>query len=157
MKRLKFIPLIVISGLFSGCSPDLIVNSFVQTGNPTVNAQNNIELPVRVVVKNRGNTGAGTFKVCVEYTRDGQTYVVAFTVPNQSDIWYPHTSGTLAASETVTFEGILTILSSNHGETITLKATADCCSGDEFKPDYCRVYESNETNNGSSLITVSLP
>lgn len=32
MKRLKFIPLIVISCLFSGCSPDLIVNSFEQTG-----------------------------------------------------------------------------------------------------------------------------
>jgi hypothetical protein len=38
-----------------------------------------------------------------------------------------------------------------------LKAIADSCSGDEFMPDYCRVEESNETNNESTPISIALP
>lgn len=164
MKIGKLTLLIACVGLLlSGCvgKPDLVVTTLETTGPPTVNAENQVEVPIRVVVKNEGNAAAGIFKVATEYTggtiEPSRTFVVAFTVPGQSDIWYPHTSGSLAAGSTVNFAGKVTFNPGEHGVTVSLKATADSDSGDEFMPAYCRVEESNEDNNESTLISVSLP
>ncbi len=164
MKTCKLAVLIVCMGLLlSGCvgEPDLVVTTLETTGPPTVNAENSVEVPIRVVVKNQGNAAADIFKVATEYTGGAidpsSTFVVAFTVPGQSDIWYPHTSGSRAAGSTVTFAGKVTFNSAEHGVTVSLKATADSCSGDEFMPAYCRVDESDEGNNQSASISVALP
>ena len=140
-----------------GCKPDLVVSSLEATGSPTVNAANSVEVPIRVVVRNQGSESAGVFKTCTEYTSAGRSYQVAFTVPGQTDIWCPHTSASLASGSNVTFNGKVTFHPSLHGVTVTLTATADSCAGDEFTPAYCRVDESNETNNKSSAISLSLP
>jgi hypothetical protein len=149
--------------LLCGCVayPDLVVNTLETTGSPTVNSENRVEVPIRVVVKNQGSASAGIFKVATEYTGGKidptRTFVVAFNVPSQSDFWYPRTSSSLAAGSTVTFAGKAIFNSGEHGVTVSLKATADSCSGDEFMPAYCRVEESNEGNNASAPISVSLP
>jgi len=143
-----------------GGLPDLVVTTLEQTGDPTVNAENQVEVPIRVVVKNQGTVSAGIFKVATEYTEPrpgGGTYVVAFTVPGQSSIWYPFTKVSLASGATKTFAGKVTFHPSVHNVTVSLKAIADSCSGDEFMPDYCRVKESNETNNESAPIPLTLP
>ena len=141
-----------------GCGdPDLVVTTLESTGSPTINAENSVELPIRVVVRNQGDAGAGIFKVATEYTGSQGTFVVAFTVPGQSDIWYPYTSSTLAAGADTAFSGKVTFNPSIHGETVSLKAIADSCSGDEFMPAYCRVEESDETNNESAPLSASLP
>lgn len=161
MRILKLAVLVVcVSLLIGACdsgSPDLVVTTLETTGTPTVNVENSVELPIRVVVKNQGSAAAGVSKVAVEYTRAGGTFVVAFTVPGQADIWYPHTSASVPAEGEETFSGLLTFHPSIHGETVTLKAIADSCSSDEFMPDYCRVEESDEGNNGSAAISVALP
>ncbi len=158
MKGFRFPVCVGMASLFcTGCMPDLVVSSFQMTGTPTVNSENAVELPVRAVIKNNGTASADIFKTCTEYTGPQGKYVVAFTVPGQSDIWYPHTSGPLGAGGTVQFDGKVIFHPSTHGVDVTVTATADCCSGDEFMPDYCRVKESDETNNVSSPISVTLP
>lgn len=137
--------------------PDLVVTTMETTGNPTVNLEGSAVVPIRVVIENQGDAAADIFKVSTAYNGTGGPYAVAFTVAGQSSMWYPYTSEPLAAGDDVTFSGNLTFISSVHGVTVSITAMADSCSGDEFMPDYCRVEESNEDNNESSAISVSLP
>jgi hypothetical protein len=141
----------------SALGTDLVVTTLETTGPPTVNPEGSVELPIRVEVKNQGDAAAGIFKVATEYTGPQGTFVVAFTVPGQSSSWYPYTSASLAAGSVVNFAGKVTFRPKLRGVTVSLKATADSCSGDEFMPDYCRVEESNEGNNEATAISVSLP
>jgi len=162
MKKNDLVHLVIgMSLLFAGCKPDLVVTTLETTGPATINAQNSVEVPVRVVVRNQGNEPAGVFKISTEYTggaiNPSNTFAVAFTVPGQPNIWYPYTDGTLAAGSSVPFAGKVTFHPSEHGVTVSLKARADSCSGDEFMPAYCRVEESSETNNDSAALSVSLP
>jgi uncharacterized repeat protein (TIGR01451 family) len=138
-------------------SADLVITTFQTTGPGIINAEGQIEVPIRLIVKNQGGTEAGIFKVSTEYTGPNGTFVVAFTVPGQRDIWYPYTNAPLAAGDEVTFAGAVTFRGTLAGETVSVRSTADSCSGDEFMPDYCRVEESNEGNNDSAPISVSLP
>ena len=137
--------------------PDLVVSTFKTTGSATINAENSVVLPVQVIIKNQGDSDASLFKVATGYTGKSGSYVIAFTVKGQDNLWYPYTSTSLKPEETVTFNGIVTFHSSIHNEAITLWAVADSCSGDEFKPNYCRVDESDEENNYSPSISIFLP
>jgi hypothetical protein len=159
MRTLRLTVIVAALGILAtGCppvtGPDLIVESFVVTGTPTV-VGSTVEVPVSVTVKNQGDASATTFKVSTEYTSSTGTFVMAFTVPGQANIWYPFTPGNLAAGSSVTFDGKVTFIIG--GETVTARAVADSCSGDEFMPAYCRVDESDETNNVSSDVTIVLP
>jgi hypothetical protein len=137
--------------------PDLVVTSLIRTGPPTLNLQGRVEVPIRVKVSNQGNTAAGIFKVATEYTRPQGTFVVAFTVPGQDNTFYPFTKTPLAAGNSVTFTGKVIFHPSVRNVTVTLRAIADSCSGEEFVPDFCRVKESDERNNTSVPLTLSLP
>lgn len=146
--------------ILSGCvppveMPDLIVTDFETTGAPFFRQDQGVSVPVRVTVKNQGNANAGIFKVSLHYTGSQGTFAVAFQVEGQDNLWYPYTSANLSPGNEVTFEGNALFIHGN--ETVSLWALADSCSGDEFMPDYCRVDESNETNNESDAIAVILP
>ena len=134
--------------------PDLVITEFETRGSPQPQEDGTIVLPVRVVVRNRGNAAAGIFKVSVDYSGSRGTFVLPFS--SQGSIWYPFTNASLPAGGEVTFLGELTFVFANN-ETVAITALADSCSSDEFMPDYCRVRESNETNNESISVTVSLP
>jgi hypothetical protein len=162
MKRGKLLALttacaVILMFLFA-CNgkPDLVVDSLQVTGPPVLNATGSYEVDISVVVKNQGSSAAGAFKVSVEYTSPQGTFAVSFRVPAQPSIWYPSTTG-LAEGSRVTFNGKLTFHPSVKNMTITIRAIADSCSGDEFMPNYCRVDESNEANNKSTAVTVVLP
>lgn len=137
--------------------PDLVVTSITTSGSPravSTAAGNVVEVPLTVVVKNQGPVPAGAFKVSTDFTKPGGgTFAVAFTVGGS--VWYAQLTG-LAAGASQTITGKLSFLSSVHG-AVTVKATVDSCSGDEFMPAECRVKESNETNNQSSSISITLP
>ena len=135
--------------------PDLVVTSITRTGAP-VAAAGNVEVPVTVVVRNQGNAAAGAFKVSTDFSKAGAApLAVAFKVDGQSDIWYPHATG-LAAGNSATFRGKLLFLSAVHG-AVTVKALADSCAGEEFAEAWCHVKESNEGNNQSTALAVTLP
>jgi CARDB len=159
MNSLRIVVALILTMSFAGCaSLDLVVTDWQLTGAPTINSENKVEVPVRAVVRNQGSAAAGIFKVAAEYLdSQGRIFVATFTVPGQSDIWYPHTTMALAAGSDATFDGKLTFHPAVHGETVSLTATADSCSGDELMPEYCRVNESNESNNKSTAISVPLP
>lgn len=165
MKACKSFLLIASCCFFMGVAgtscpgPDLVVTTLETTGAASVNADNSVELPIRVIVTNQGAVPALEFKVSVGWAADdgSSSGVVSFTVPGEASIWYPSTSALLDAGDSVTFEGILTFNSSIHGLDGSITALADSCSGDEFMPDYCRVPEDDETNNGSGSLAVSLP
>ena len=139
--------------------PDLVVTSLEETGYSGVDLEGRPVVLARVVIRNRGGSAADIFKVSTEYNRVGEpyTYGVAFTVPGQGSISYPFTSAPLAPGDEVSFEGKVTFPSYMQGVDVEIRALADSCDGDEFKPDYCRVEESNEGNNVSSSISVLLP
>lgn len=144
-------------GTWGLARPDLVVESLETTGSAAINPEGSVEVPVRVVVRNSGSDTADMFKTGTEYAGPDGTYTVAFTVPGQENIWYPYTSQPLAPGDEVTFDGKVTFHPEEHGITVALYAVADSCGGDEFKPDYCRVEERDETNNDSAPICVALP
>lgn len=141
-------------------TPDLVVTRIESTGPATVNETNFVEVPISVTVLNRGTADAGIFKTSIMFIGPNtfeNGFNVAFTVPDQSDRWYPWTRNSLAPGSEVSFRGILTFHSSRRGQTISLYAVVDSCGGDEFMPAYCRVIESNEGNNNSNTISLMLP
>ncbi len=162
---MKIYKLLIVMGIlcliFCGCTPpvelpDLVVTEFKTNGSPFFREVDKVTVvPVSVTIKNIGNADAGIFKVSLEYAGTQGTFVVAFQVEGQTNMWYPYTNKSLKPGEEISFEG--NALFNRRGETVSLKAWADSCSGDEFMPEYCRVEESNENNNGSASITVVLP
>jgi hypothetical protein len=145
--------------LLSGCAtvpgpspgkPDLVVTKFETTGPATVNAQNSVVLPIRVVVKNQGSVVTYIFRTAIEYTGPWGTNIVPFTVPVESDMSYPWTP--LSGGGEMEYKGKITFHPSLHNVTLSLVAIADSCSGTP-----CRVDESNGNNNRSAPISVFLP
>lgn len=138
--------------------PDLQITEF-EVGDPPAapNIEGFYEVPVRMVVENTGGQAADEFKSAVYYTtEEDQTFVAAFTVEGQTDIWYPRTAGNLAAGAEVEFEGVVSLPDDYAGTTVVLQGEADSTSGDEFMPDYGRVRETNENNNLSDEVEVAL-
>jgi hypothetical protein len=138
--------------------PDLVVTSLTTTG-PAVVVNGAVQLPIQVVVKNQGLAAAAVFKVAVEYSPagGGGPFAVAFDVPGEASHWYPSTNNPLPSGKSVAFSGDLKFNPATHGVRVSLRATADSCSGDEFAEDFCRVRESNEANNRSVARWVVLP
>lgn len=139
-------------------APDLVVTQFAQAGDPVVNDNGNIEVPVRMTVRNQGSSDAAIFKSSTQYTTAaGGSFVAAYTVPGEADLFYPWTDGALGPGREASFSGVVTFLSSLRGQTVSLTGLADSCSGDELVPDFCRVDEGNEENNISSAVDIALP
>lgn len=137
--------------------PDLVVTEFRTTGAVTVRTDGFQEVPVRVVVENQGNGIAQRFMLSARYITSRGDFMRPFTVPGQSSQWKPQTMASLYPNETVAIEGKLVGFPSSSGETVDFYIKADSCDGDEFMPSYCRVRESDETNNESDRIPVTLP
>lgn len=138
--------------------PDLVVSRLEVLGEPWVAPDGAVELMIRVTVNNAGAAEAGIFKIATEYSNDaGRPLVAAFTVPGQENPWYPFTDASLAPDGAVAFKGAVTFYASSQGQTVSLWAVADSCSGEEFMPDSCRVEEGNEDNNQTTPIAVKLP
>lgn len=170
MKRFILLLALLISGFIglswlSGCSgsrardakPDLVVVAFELTGPVTVDKENRSTVPVKVIVKNRGAGEAGRFKVAVVYMDPSGTHAIVFKVSNGS-----HSQGTfsrdpLEPGSEVAFNGTLVFDSSLQGMILPLYALADSCIGERDMPAYCRVDESNESNNRSDHVSVTLP
>lgn len=170
MKRLLFALALTVFGfvlagcqgssaraLAEDCKPDLVVTSFEITGAPIIDIEDRVVLPVRVIVKNQGDADADVFKVSTSYTGSRDMHVVAFTVPKRSHPWYPYTWDSLEAGAELTLDGTVTFDPSLHDATVALFAIADSCSGEEFMPGYCRIEESDEGNNQSQPVSVTLP
>jgi hypothetical protein len=137
--------------------PDLVVVEFLATGAVTLRPDGFQVVPVRVVIENQGDGISPRFMTSARYITSQGDFMRPFTVPGQSNQWKPTTMASLYPGETVAIEGVLLGYPGRSGETVDFYVKADSCDGEEFAPEYCSVYESNEMNNDSSYITVTLP
>ena len=110
----------------SPAGPDLIVRRLEVTGSPTL-VGNNVQVPVRVVLRNQGTTTARTFMTQMAFTDSRGTFAVRFTVAGQSDTWFPMTPAALAPQAEVTLSGTVTFQSHVRRTTVALAAIADSC------------------------------
>lgn len=111
--------------------------------------------PANVTVRNQGGEPAEPFKISVERAPSGGSF--PFTVQGQESIWYPATTAPLAPGDSLPFSGEIVFTFFQPGETISVLARADSCAGEEFTAPYCRVDESNENNNVSSQLPITMP
>lgn len=168
MKRLVFLFAMFLFGLAQvgslvGCSvsgkgrPDLVVVAFETRGAVTLDKENRAVVPVHVAVKNQGGAEAGVFKIAIMYTSaDGPRYA-SFVVNGQKDPRYVQTRGILKPGAEFVFDGTVVFHASEQGMIVPMYAVADSCNGEQDMPSYCRVDESNETNNQSDPISITLP
>jgi hypothetical protein len=145
--------------------PDLIVFSWEVTGPVFFGQEDEPNVPVRAVIKNEGNGAALPFKVAALYTGGNispETVSVATFRAEPTDQvdpangFYPFTRQELLAGEEVMLQGVIIFHPRERESNVSLQVVADSCNGDEFQPDFCRVAESNEANNASESISVSL-
>jgi hypothetical protein len=161
-KRLDVLAVILLYFMILAVSanglPDLTVTG-IATGAPSFISPSEANLPLTVTIQNTGDATGTRFKLSVDVIDSSGRFVKPFTVPGQSDRWYPWKTG-LARGASYSFRGTLYVGipggASLHGQRITIIPRVDSCSGDEFMPDYCRVRESNEANNENSR-SITLP
>jgi hypothetical protein len=161
-KRLDVLAVILLYFMILAVSanglPDLTVTG-IATGAPSFISPSEANLPLTVTIQNTGDATGTRFKLSVDVIDSSGRFVKPFTVPGQSDRWYPWKTG-LARGASYSFRGTLYVGipggSSLHGQRITIIPRVDSCSGDEFMPDYCRVRESNEANNENRR-SITLP
>lgn len=154
------------TGVEQAAPPDLVVVSLEANGPVGMNENGQAEAPILVIVRNQGQMPAAVFKVAAEYSdgviSPGSTFVVPFTAQPTADVdpaggYYPFTRQALPPAGEVTFTGQVSFNPAERDVTVSLRVIADSCSGEESTPDYCRVAESNETNNLSAPISLKLP
>ncbi len=122
-----------LRGVGAVTQPDLVISALDFNGSARINRSGEIEVPIRLAVRNQGNAEAAVFKVSTDYTGPNGTFVVAFTVPGQNNIWYPFTN-TAAPGDEVVFAGVVPSPPICMGQNVSLTGLADSCSGDEFMP-----------------------
>jgi len=154
--------------------PDLVIHKFELLGHPEVKGDH-IEVSVAIGIKNQGRGHVGHFKVGIEYTyanpaasRDTTEprgprpellfgpYYLRFSVGGSSPTWGP-----MAPGQPGYRKGEIIFPPTVRGVTVLIRAIADPCSGGLDivinGVQHCNVIESNETNNTSAQVSVSLP
>ena len=146
--------------------PDLIISKFELLDRPKIK-DDHVEVAVAVGVKNHGTGQAGQFDVEIEYSyvtpvpsgnstqgrRPAADRILgSYRVPfsgGGSPAWGP-----LAPGQVAYHKGFLAFPATVRRVTVLLQAVADACHTPAID---CMVKESNETNNRSAQISVSLP
>lgn len=113
------------------------------------NAQNQgqyFSIPVLITVTNQGDMPAQAFTIAAEYTINGSTNRME---PQSTD-------APLAAGKSIEYEREVLVYG-QPGQTIGLSVAADSCHDGQVALPSCAVVESNENNNSSAVIYVTLP
>ncbi len=113
------------------------------------NAQNlgqYFSIPVLITVTNQGDMPAPAFYMVAEHTING--------FANRLDPQF--TDAPLAAGKSIEYEREVLVYG-EPGQTIGLSVAADSCLNGQFALPSCAVVESNENNNSSPVIYVTLP
>ncbi len=141
--------------LLSSCGkkPDLVVTKLETVGPASMNIAGDIELPVRVVVRNQGTAWSGKFMIAAEYTVPRGVFKAVLTTSENSQI--PVLNSLAPGGEAVVY-GVVTIPAKEYGWTIALKARAFCFSQTKRGTADEQGEELYHDNNESLPIQVSL-
>ncbi|MCP4400039.1 MAG: hypothetical protein GY801_22380 [bacterium] len=144
--------------------PDLVVTDLRRTEDPPVLQESrNIAIPVEIEVRNQGTTEASVFNIGLQFIEPngpnkGKRYWIAFTIEGQEGVRCPFVAEPLAAGNTVTLEGVVAFNSARAGQIIPLQAVVDGCgSCCKEQPASCCVVESDEGNNVSEVLSITIP
>ena len=130
-------------------SPPDLVASFTPA-EPQLGEEGQVILPFRVTVSNLGETKADNHEVSVLHYFPGyEDGPLGPTV-----VWSGSTGAPLPGEGNVSLDSAVTFGSYLQGATVILSAVADSCQSYDA---ICRVEESNEANNASAEVTISLP
>jgi putative hemolysin len=122
------------------------------TGEASFDPEGSVaRIPVWLRIENGGLASSGAFKLSIDVIESsGRRYTVPFAVQDQENLWYPMIAD-LSGQSQIDIGGEVTLGQPSgpdlRGQGFTLVAKVDSCSGDEFMPGYCRVEESDESNN----------
>jgi hypothetical protein len=117
------------------------------------------EVPVQIVVENQGWRDAGPFYVTIAFRYGDDSSPVPLAIPG-SQSGYAMSNAPLSPGQAIAFDGEvwLPIGRVPFGATVELSATADSCLPDRTLSDPpCMVEESNEANNNSPAVFVTMP
>jgi hypothetical protein len=152
--------------------PDLVITLFDLRNPPRVNGDH-VEITAAIGVKNQGNARALPFEVAVEYTytnsparrsprgREPQSIeppgpsFASFRTAAGLSAWGP-----LEPGQAWYRDGEVIFPSTARGVTVLVRVVADPCRVIGIVINgvhHCRIVESNESNNASPQIVVSLP
>jgi len=137
---------------------DLVITAFETTGPVERMESGRLAVPGRLVIRNQGDIAAGLFKVSIGYVGPMIRAPAPTVVPGQDGSWHIWTDEPIGPGSEIVLEGRVTFRSDLEGQEISLFALADSCAGDEYMglPAFCRVEESDENNNESPLLPVTL-
>ena len=138
--------------------PDLVA-TLRQSTDAGRESISDYSIPVEVTVTNRGRSAAAVFKTSTEYVHPQYGWTMAPFQVDGREPYYPQTTDVLEPGQSVTFVGVVLLDEELAGETVELSAVADSCNGDgsSIAESYCRINESDETNNRSAPIRVVVP
>jgi phosphohistidine phosphatase SixA len=159
LAHLKYEPADIAVG-----GPDLVIESLDATGPVVCDLmQQKARLPIRTVVRNRGDEAAGSFHTEIRQSWNDEAIAVCFRDPQHSDPepgapdWcLPWVDGPVPPGGTVTLSGEV-LAHFVIGGPFSLRARADSGNCGSAPPDRCRVQEVDENNNESSPISESCP
>lgn len=134
--------------------PDLVVEGLQTTGPAQIDSNGRVRVPITFAVYNRGGLDADAFSVNVIYAPESagspQWFLPAFDAP--LNIEEP-----LSSAAPRVFSGNLIFEAVEQGKTVDVQVVADSCLTERDMPGHCRVLESNENNNSSTLLRLTLP
>jgi len=131
----------------------------IQRTNDPIFDNGDYGVPVEVTVTNRGTSAAAVFSTSTEYAHPQLGRFLVPLLATDGELYDLQTTAELEPGQSVTFVGVVLLNPDLAGETVELTVVADSCSGDgsSVAESYCRVEESDETNNRSAPIRVLLP
>ncbi len=138
--------------------PDLVA-TLRPSADSGWDANGNYSIPIEVTVTNRGGSAAAVFKTSTEHTDPQYGWLMTpFQVDGRTP-YYPQTTEPLEPGQSVTFIGAVFLEQEMAGETVELSVVADSCNGDgsSIAESYCRINESDESNNRSAPMRVVVP
>ncbi len=158
---------IPIMSSLSFAQPDLMVASFTTTGRATIDTgRNSLTVPISITVRNQGTARSGRFPLIISITApDGRIVWSGCSVLSNTQRDRNGnicTRSTLRARRSRVLAGTLTAtISPTHlrltrGMVISLQVVLDYPHPAEFPPECGPVSETNEDNNTSTPLRVTL-
>ena len=137
--------------------PNLVLSNVEILADPGINAQGQVVFPVLLEIKNLGDLPADPFKLSASFTGPNGTFGTPIYFPGGDPEFYAFIEAPLAGNEDILVEAEILLAAPNQGQEVSVQVLADSCAGEEFVPEFCRVAESDETDNTSTALNLILP
>lgn len=157
-KRVFLFLAVILFVTVVGCNnhPDLEITTIESIGPPKINSDGDIHLPVRIVVRNRGDASATRFNIVTEYLLPQGTFEAPFVFSGLRFHQPQRDVTPLSVGREVEVFGEVIFPERHYGWTAVLKARLECCDPETSVPAHTHQQESYTDNNESWPIQIVL-